>query len=109
MPVIKGWMADKTKNEVCDILMAAGLPCGPVQNSQDIFNCPHVQAREMFVSIPDAVMGEVTVVGSPYKLDGEEPVYGAVPQLGADNDEILTNLLNYDDHKIAELKANKVI
>lgn len=40
---------------------------------------------------------------------GEEPVYGAVPQLGADNDEILTNLLNYDDHKIAELKANKVI
>ncbi len=27
MPVIKGWMADKTKNEVCDILMAAGLPC----------------------------------------------------------------------------------
>ena len=89
--------------------MAEGLPCGPVQNSQDVFNCPHVKAREMFVTIPDTVMGEVTVVGSPYKLDGEEPIYGAVPQLGADNDEILSQLLKYDENKIAELKTKKVI
>ncbi|WP_293663258.1 CaiB/BaiF CoA-transferase family protein [uncultured Phascolarctobacterium sp.] len=109
MPIIKEWMADKTKNEVCEILMAEGLPCGPVQNSQDVFNCPHVKAREMFVTIPDTVMGEVTVVGSPYKLDGEEPIYGAVPQLGADNDEILSQLLKYDENKIAELKTKKVI
>lgn len=109
MPIIKGWMSHKTKSEVCDILMAQGLPCGPVQNSEDVFNCPHVKAREMFVTVPDKVMGEVTMVGSPYKLDGEDPIYGPVPQLGENNNDVLSDVLGYDAKKILELKQNKVI
>lgn len=109
MPIIKNWMSDKTKNEVCDILMAQGLPCGPVQDSKDVFNCPHVKAREMFIQVPDPVMGKVTMVGSPFKLNDEEPIYGPVPELGANNKEVLGKILGYDDAKIASLKNSKVI
>lgn len=109
MPIIKQWMSDKTKNEVCDILMAEGLPCGPVQNSEDVANCPHVKAREMFVKVPDLVMGEITTVGSPFKLDGEEPIYGRIPLLGESNDDVLSELLGYSSERIVALKENKVL
>ncbi len=109
MPIIKGWMSDKTRNEVCEILMKEGLPCGPVQHSGDIFNEEHANIREMFVKIPDKVMGELTVVGSPYKIDGEEPIYGAIPQLGEHTEKILTQLLGYDKEQINKLKETKII
>jgi crotonobetainyl-CoA:carnitine CoA-transferase CaiB-like acyl-CoA transferase len=107
MPIIKHWMSDKTKNEVCDILMAEGLPCGPVQNSEDVANCPHVKAREMFVKVPDLVMGEITTVGSPFKLDGEEPIYGRIPLLGESNDDVLSELLGYSYEKSLLLKKTR--
>lgn len=109
LPIIKNWMSDKTKNEVCDLLMAQGLPCGPVQTSEDVYNCPHAKAREMFITVPDKVMGQVEMVGSPFKLDGEEPIYGAAPLLGEHNDLVLKEILGYDDEKIAALKSGKVI
>jgi len=108
-PIIKNWMSDKTKNEVCDLLMAEGLPCGPIQDSQDVFNCPHVKAREMFVDIPDDVMGKITMVGSPYKLAGETPIYTKEPQLGEHNEYVMKEVLGYDDAKYQALRANKVI
>lgn len=109
MPIIKGWMSDKTRVEVCEILMKEGLPCGPVQHSGDIFKEEHANVRDMFVKIPDKTMGELTVVGSPYKIDGEEPIYGAIPGLGEDTQDILEVLLGYDKDKIEKLKTAKII
>jgi crotonobetainyl-CoA:carnitine CoA-transferase CaiB-like acyl-CoA transferase len=109
MPIIKEWMADKTREEVCRILMKEGLPVGSVQNSEDIFNCPHVKAREMFVKIPDKVMGEITMVGSPYKLDEGEALYGPAPLLGEHTEKVLTEILDFDRAKIAALKESKII
>ena len=108
-PALIEWMSDKTKNDVCEILMAQGMPCGPVQNSADVFNCPHLEKRELFVKIPDKIMTELTVIGSPLKMENSEPTYGAEPLLGENTDEILKNLLNYDETKINSLKQNEVI
>ena len=109
MPIIKEWMSSKNREEVCDILMKEGLPCGPVQHSEDITNCPHVKAREMFINIPDKVMGEITMVGSPYKMADSQVTYGPVPLLGEHTDKILTELLNYDAAKLSALRASKII
>jgi len=109
MPIITGWMNDKTKNEVCDLLMAEGLPCGPVQTSEDIFKCPHIQARELLVEIPDPTVGEVTVIGSPIKMADSELTYAAVPSLGADTAEVLEMLLGYSSERIQKLADNKII
>jgi crotonobetainyl-CoA:carnitine CoA-transferase CaiB-like acyl-CoA transferase len=109
MPIITEWMADKTTKEVCDLLEAQGLPCGPVQNSEDIFKCEHIKARKMLVKIPDPVMGEVTVVGSPIKMSGVDPVYGPTPKLGEHTESVLSELLGYDEEAIAELRNKNII
>ena len=109
MPIITGWMADKTKNEVCDLLMTEGLPCGPVQTSEDIFKCPHLKHREMLVKIPDVAMGEVTVIGSPLKMMETAPLYGPVPGLGEHTESILKELLGYSEETISKLAEKKVI
>lgn len=108
-PALIEWMADKSKNEVCDILMSQGMPCGPVQDSEDILNCPHLAKRDLFVKIPDKIMGELTVIGSPLKLENSKPSYGAEPLLGENTVEILKGLLKYDDKKIKALYDKKTI
>jgi CoA:oxalate CoA-transferase len=107
-PVINEWLADKTKIEACEIFMAQGLPCGPVQNAEDVAHDEHTKKREMLVKIPDPVVGELTVVGCPIKMEEHETSYSALPDLGADTDEVLKKL-GYSDERIAELHDKKVI
>ena len=107
-PIINEWLADKTKAEACEIFMAQGLPCGPVQNSQDVANDEHTKKREMLVKIPDPVVGELTVVGCPIKMEEHEAAYSPLPNLGADTDDVLKKL-GYSDERLAELHDKKVI
>lgn len=108
-PALIEWMAEKTKNEVCEIFMSQGMPCGPVQDSEDIFNCPHIEKRDLFKKIPDKIMDELTVIGSPLKMEFSEQTYGVSPLLGEHTYEILKDLLNYDEEKIKNLKDNNDI
>ena len=62
----------------------------------------------MLVKIPDPVVGELTVVGCPIKMEEHETSYSALPDLGADTDEVLKKL-GYSDERIAELHDKKVI
>lgn len=107
-PLMIDWMKDKTMNEITEIFNSLGLPCGPVQSSEEIFNCPHIAKRDMFVKIPDPVMGEITMVGSPFKMTDTRAKYGPVPQLGQHTEEVLASL-GYDKEKIANLKESKII
>ncbi len=107
-PIINEWLSDKTKVEACDLLMAQGLPCGPIQTSADIANCPHIAKRDLFVKITDPVVESLTVVGSPIKMEDHDYTYGPLPSLGADTDSVLKEL-GYDAEKIAKLRESKVI
>lgn len=107
-PIINEWLSDKTKVEACEIFMAQGLPCGPVQNSEDVANDEHTKKRQMLVQIPDPVVGQLTVVGCPIKMEEHEAIYKPLPNLGADTDDVLKKL-DYTEEKIADLHAKKAI
>ena len=48
--------------------------------------------------------------GTPIKFEEEEDtIVKAAPLLGEDNEEILHDLLNYDDARIKELKESGII
>lgn len=107
-PIINEWLADKTKVEACEIFMAQGLPCGPVQDSSDVAHDEHTKKREMLVTLPDPIIGEITMVGCPIKMEDHEPTYKPLPSLGADTDEVLKKI-GYSDEKIKELHDKKAI
>ena len=107
-PIINEWLADKTKVEACEIFMAQGLPCGPVQNSEDVAHDEHTKKREMIVTLPDPIIGKISMVGCPIKMEEHEPTYKPLPNLGADTDEVLRKI-GYSDEKIKELHDKKAI
>jgi crotonobetainyl-CoA:carnitine CoA-transferase CaiB-like acyl-CoA transferase len=107
-PIMNEWMKDKTKLEVCDLLMAQGLPCGPVQTSEEVANCPHIAKRDLRVTVSDPIVGKLTLIGSPLKMEEHEPAYSSLPNLGADTDEILASI-GYDASRIRALhEANAI-
>ncbi len=108
-PALIEWLADKTKKEVTELLMAEGMPCGPVQDSKDVFECPHLAKRDIFVEIDEPTVGKVKVIGSPLKMANSKTSYSRPPLLGEHTDSILKELLNYDDDKIDLLKKSKSI
>ena len=107
-PIMFEWMKDKTKVEVCDLLMAQGLPCGPVQTSEEVAKCPHIAKRDLRVDIPDPVVGTLTVIGNPLKMEDHVSEYKALPNLGADTDEVLA-AIGYDAGKIKALREANVL
>ena len=46
----------------------AGVPCGPINNVAQVMADPHVQARNMIVTVEDADIGELKLAGNPMKL-----------------------------------------
>ena len=82
-----------TRAEVTERLEAAGVPCGPVYNMQEVFADPHVQERGVAVSVPHATLGETTVTTPPWLFgDQRPPVRRAPPAAGQHTAEILAEL-----------------
>lgn len=82
-----------TRAEVMRRLDAAGVPCGPVNNVQEVFEDPHVRAQGIAVTVPHAALGETTVTAPPWHIDGQRPpVRRAPPTLGQHTAEVLAEL-----------------
>ncbi len=95
-----------------DGLTELGVPCGPVNNIDQVFADPQVIAREMKISMPHAIAakGEIDLIGSPLKLS-ETPVdYRlAPPSCGEHTQAVLRELLYLSDGELGALKARNVI
>jgi succinyl-CoA:mesaconate CoA transferase len=64
---IAAWTSDRSTDAVLDAL--DGLPTAPVQNTADVFDDPHVDAREMLVDVEQpGADADVTVAGNPIKM-----------------------------------------
>jgi crotonobetainyl-CoA:carnitine CoA-transferase CaiB-like acyl-CoA transferase len=108
--VLAEWFGRHTKAEAVEKLLAVGLPVGPVQNAQEIFDCPQVAARKQLIDVPDPVLGTARLVGSPIKLSGSpEPVTNAAPLLGQHTAEIVRDLLGYPEEEVNRLQAEGVL
>jgi len=108
--IINAWFREQTKAAASEKLLAAGLPVGPVQTAQEVFDDPHVATRRLLIDVPDPVLGLVKLVGPVAKLSSDpEPVACAAPLLGQHTEEILGELLGYTDEDVARLKADGVI
>jgi crotonobetainyl-CoA:carnitine CoA-transferase CaiB-like acyl-CoA transferase len=108
--LLAGIFAGRTTREWCAALDAAGVPNGPINNLQQVFEEPQVAARGMKIELDHPAAGKVPLVASPMKFSGTQIEYkNPPPMLGEHTAEVLSNLLNIDDAGIARLRADGVI
>ena len=99
----------RTTTEWVTALETQGVPCGPINTLEDVFNDPQVQSRGTRITMPHASGAEVALVANPVKMSATPPTYRLPPPLlGADTDAILTEL-GLDPTEIAALRTASLI
>jgi crotonobetainyl-CoA:carnitine CoA-transferase CaiB-like acyl-CoA transferase len=91
-------------------LESVGVPAGPINSLDAVFDDPQVLARNMRIDLPHPVAGRVSLVANPLRLSETPVTYrSAPPPLGAQTREVLAERLAMSATAIAELQAKGVI
>ena len=102
--------APRTTDAWIAALEAAGVPCGPINTIDRVFEEAQAQARGLVVSQERADLSDaVRTVASPIRLSQTPVAYDrAPPALGQDTDEVLEGL-GLSKAEIADLRASGVV
>ena len=109
VPMLAQHLRKRRRDEWMALLDGAKVPCGPINNLDDVFSDPQVLARGMRQAVPHPHNDQLELVASPMKLSVTPPtVRQAPPLLGQHTDEVL-QALGFDAAARAELRAAGVI
>jgi crotonobetainyl-CoA:carnitine CoA-transferase CaiB-like acyl-CoA transferase len=91
-------------------LEALKIGCGPINKLSQVFEDPHVKARNMVLEMAHSSGQTVKVIANPVKLSETPADYRiAPPLLGEHTDAVLTQRLGLDADALAALRAKNVI
>ncbi|MCA8406661.1 CoA transferase [Burkholderia cenocepacia] len=110
VPILAEMVKARDKADWIGALEAAGVPCGPINDLDEVFDNEQVVARGMQVSLPHPCGADVKLVRNPIRMSATPPdARTAPPLLGAQTEDVLRDMLGYDDVRIAALKAKQAI
>lgn len=112
-PLISEMFLTKTTKEWLEILIKAGIPCGPINTLAQGLSDPQVLHRNMIIELEHESGDKTKATGNPIKMSATPKdlsrKYTFPPKPGQHNEQILGNLLGYSKEKIEELRREKII
>lgn len=110
IPLLVEMVKEKTKAQWITLLEAAGVPCGPINNLQEVFENEQVIARGIEMNVPHPTAGTMKLVASPMRLS-KTPVEVRMPPplLGQHTDEVLRDELGMSTSQINELHQRGIV
>ena len=110
VPMVADVMRTRPRRDWLALLEPLGVPCGPINTLDQVFEEPQLAARGMRFDLPHPLAGTVPQVGLPLLFDAGRCDSGdAPPLLGQHTAQVLKERLGYDDASIARLAADGVI
>jgi crotonobetainyl-CoA:carnitine CoA-transferase CaiB-like acyl-CoA transferase len=110
VPMLQAMFKTRPTEEWIEALLEVSIPCGPVNTIMSALDDPQAVARSMVQSVRHTKGGEVTLVGPVPKMSVTPPaIRTAPPSLGEQTEQVLRQLLGYDDERIDALLANGAI
>ena len=108
---INEWTKGFDKWKLCDMLQAAGVPCGPVSSTGDrVERDPQLKHRGAFASMVDhPILGRNACEGFPAKFS-ETPweIFRHGPMMCSENEYVYKEMLGVTDAEYEELDATGV-
>ncbi len=110
VPIVREVMRQRTSRDWIESLEAASVPCGPINNMQEVFENPQVRHRGMRVEFPHPAGVPCPTVASPMRFSAT-PVDHSVPPplLGQHTHEVLGHVLGLSAAEIEALAGGGVI
>lgn len=90
VPLLEEVFATKPTNYWQKRCNENNIPCGPIQNLEEVTKDPQLLAREMFISTEHPTAGHIKMIGSPLKLSRTPVTYRHhPPNVGEHNEEFM--------------------
>ena len=108
---VVAWCASHDAQEIEEIMEAARVPCSRVNTAKSAYENEHFRSRGDWIKYVDQTTGcEIEAFGIAPKMSKTPgQVWRGAPSMGQDTENILRTILGYDDARIADLKAKKLI
>jgi len=108
--LVQDWTQSRAAEEIVAQLQAAQVPAGVVQTGADLVQDPQLRHRGYFAKFDDSLIGPFEIPRSPLLFRGLEQEPLRLPaDLGSDNEQILGEILGYDQETIAKLNEQEVL
>jgi crotonobetainyl-CoA:carnitine CoA-transferase CaiB-like acyl-CoA transferase len=93
---LSAWAASRSASMAAEVLLSAGIPAAALARTGDLAKSPHLAARDFW---------HRGLPGLPWRASFGRATAPA-PDLGADTDQVLTNVLGLSRERVAELRTS---
>jgi benzylsuccinate CoA-transferase BbsF subunit len=108
--IVHEWTQARPAEEVMARLQAAGVPAGVVQTGADLLQDGQLRQRNYFASFADSLIGPFEIPRSGIVFRGMSEESLRLPnRFGADNEQILSELLGYDSATIEQWRREEIL
>ncbi|HEX3246057.1 MAG TPA: CoA transferase [Chloroflexota bacterium] len=95
----------RTRADWLERFRSQGIPCGPINTLDEVYRDAQVEHLGIVQEVEHPTAGRIKLAGSPIRADHEQlPVRLPPPRLGQHTEEVLRELLQYDDEHIREIR-----
>lgn len=102
-------LRQKPAAEWVSLLNNHGIPCGPINNLEQVFQDPLVKERNMDWNCNHPTAGNVRLVGSPLKFSRTPAALRKHPPAAGEHTEDILRDLKYNEKQISQFKNGKII
>ncbi|MBN1176080.1 MAG: CoA transferase [Dehalococcoidales bacterium] len=107
--IIGEWTFQQSAEDVMARLQAAGVPAGVVENTEEVFNDPQLNKRNMYWPMEHSEMGMFTHLGQSFRLSKTpSKAYSPSPLLGEHTEYVCTKILGMSDEEFIDLMQKGV-
>lgn len=107
--IISDKLKKRTSGEWLTILNESGIPAGPINNLEELFQDEQIAARNMMQVVEHPTAGQISLVGSPLKLSRTPAEVRSHPPLAGEHTEVILKELGYSEAEVNQLKNSQVI
>jgi crotonobetainyl-CoA:carnitine CoA-transferase CaiB-like acyl-CoA transferase len=97
---LTAWAGSRSSSAAAEALLNAGIPAAALARHGDLVKSPHLAAREFWDR-----HGSGVLPGLPWRASFGRTT-GPAPELGADSDHVLANVLGLSKERIADLRTS---
>ena len=106
---IEQWTKTLDKFEVMRACNPLNIPCGPILSMKELAEEPSLRETGTIVEVDHPTRGKYLTVGCPIKLSDSPAEVRRSPLLGEHTDEILKEIVGWDDDQIAKAREDGAV